>query len=542
MAFTSSYGYAMQEDADILPLSSRFTIHQELPSIAKRRSFLAEDNSLTPAALVELTILPSATKSDLSEFFFFLLEIQSAAKLTHPHIIKSGNPEQLEGIHFFVSEYRAEALSLRTRLTRQGWFSVQQTIDIAKQIAEALHYAHQCEVLHLSLEPDKVLLDQNGNVTLTGFGVPTTGGREWAMKKRTADCPIIYLSPEQLAGETGDQRSDLYTLGVLLYEILTDLLPFNATDKNQLIQKIALRAATPPHLFRSDVPEALSAIISKLLATNPALRYQEAAALRADLNHIFDTVTPEESVTPDDTSHKEEAFFDDGEPFANLIKELEGSNQHSIEVETPHPNLNTAKIDEHPIDPVQKDSDELETKAETVRTTSFFAPYMSLRQQVLRFTRHLGESSLKYGIGIAGMAFLFALVATFGLGILTFKTLFGKSSTETAIQSQSQSIQSNPNNSSNTGLAGVSALNTPLTLAPLQGLNNTSVANDILQQQSKSDSPERDAKAISRTATKVSRAGAPPRLGSRKRFVRNANRRVFRHTAYSFKNHRRGRR
>src|ERR1051325_374914 len=98
MAFSSSYGFAMQEDKDVLPLASRFILHQELQSSSKRRSFLAEDKSLTPATLVELIILPSATKSDLSEFFFFLLEIQSAAKLMHPHIIRSGNPEQIEGI------------------------------------------------------------------------------------------------------------------------------------------------------------------------------------------------------------------------------------------------------------------------------------------------------------------------------------------------------------------------------------------------------------------------------------------------------------
>jgi serine/threonine protein kinase len=542
MAYSSSYGFAMQGDTDILPLSSRFTIHQELQSNSNRRSFLAEDNSLTPATLVELTILPSATKSNLSEFLFFLLEIQSAAKLSHPHIIRSGNPEQLEGIHFFVREHRAKGLSLQTRLTRQGWFSVQQTIDIAKQIAEALHYAHQCEVLHLSLEPNAVLLDQSGNVTLTGFGVPATGGREWAMKKRTESCPCIYLSPEQLTGETGDQRSDLYMLGILLYEMLTDLLPFNATDKEQLVQKIALRSATPPHLFRSDVPEALSIIISKLLASNPDLRYQEASALSADLNHIFDTVSLEESVTDKDTPHKEEPFFEDAEPFANLIKELEDSNPNSIELETPQPKLNTDEIDEHPIAPVQKISDEPETRRESSKTISIPFPRKSLRQQSYNIARHLGESSLPYGIGIAVLAFLFALGAIFGLGILTFKTLFSKSSTETAIQTQSESIQANLGDSQNTGLVGASALASMVTLAPLQGQHKTSAVTDTSQQQSKSDSPEGDVKAISRTTSTVSRVGTPSRLRSRKGFVRNTKKRGFRHTAYSFKSHRRGKR
>src|SRR5262245_5996759 len=152
MSVTSAYGYALMEESDLIPLSSRFTIFDDGSTFYNRCFFIAQDKLQTPPQRVVLKILPSATLTDLSELYFFLLESQAAAKLVHKNIIRSENTEQYGGIHFCVSVYKANTQSLRDLLHRQGWFSIPQTINIGIQLAEALQYAHEAEVLHLGIE------------------------------------------------------------------------------------------------------------------------------------------------------------------------------------------------------------------------------------------------------------------------------------------------------------------------------------------------------------------------------------------------------
>jgi serine/threonine protein kinase len=264
-------------------LASRFSFLQELQPAEKIRCFVVQDHSKEAASVALMKLFSADGTDEPSRLLAFLLEAHAAAKLSHPNIAASHKPEQLQGLHFCISDYQEDAETLGSRLNRQGWFEVAQALDIAAQIIDALEHAHQAEILHLKLHPGTLRINPQGKVWVTDFGIPGNPARPWAYQHRARQCPLAYRSPEQLSGLTPDERSDLFSLGVLLYEMLTDVLPFQAADEEQLRQKIRHHRVPAPHLLRPDIPESLSLILAKLLADDPAERFENASALRSAL-------------------------------------------------------------------------------------------------------------------------------------------------------------------------------------------------------------------------------------------------------------------
>ncbi|MBI3652037.1 MAG: serine/threonine protein kinase [Acidobacteria bacterium] len=303
-------------------LGSRFSIIEALDAVNQTRRYVAKQHLQHHDSMVMLKVFAAAGADQPSELLGFLLTAHAAAKLSHPHIASSRKPEQLQGLHFCVSDYPQNAESLQRRLHRQGWLEVEEVLDIASQIADALHYAHQAAVLHLNLQPENLWLDGDGNITLTDFGVPRKPLRPWLYEKRAQESTLVYRSPELLNHSAPDERSDLYSLGILLYEILTDMLPFAARDEAELCLKIALQKAPAVQLIRPDLPAALAAVIARLMAENPAVRFQNAAALQAELAAIREGNLLAINLLPDDAPIA--PIHDDGEesqPLAALFDE-----------------------------------------------------------------------------------------------------------------------------------------------------------------------------------------------------------------------------
>jgi serine/threonine protein kinase len=300
---------------ELTPLSCRFSLIEEIRSSNKTRCFIAQDKQEAEASSVRLQLLSRDKTEKESDLLTFLLEAQAAAQLSHRHIVASTKPEQIGKLHFYVSDHRPQAVPLRSIINRQGWFDVETAIAIASQIAEALHYAHQAGIWHLKLNPDSVWIDNDHQVRLADFGMFASPLREWALERRSQDCPLPYRTPEQLDAGRSDERSDLYMLGILLYEMLTDGVPFEALTENQLRQKIALQKAPAVHLIRPDIPEALGAMVAKLISENPAARFQNAAAVHSAfvdaLSYGFSiTPAPEETAPEAPVEKIEEAHLD----------------------------------------------------------------------------------------------------------------------------------------------------------------------------------------------------------------------------------------
>jgi serine/threonine protein kinase len=354
---------------------------QELKPAEKTRRFVVQDHAKGLDSMAVVKVFPTDGTDEPSRLLAFLLEAHAAAKLSHPHIAASAKPEQIQGLHFCVSDYREDADTLASLLNRQGWFDVAQTIEIVLQITDALQHAHQAEVLHLKLQPEAIWI-KDGKITVTDFGIPSKPVRSWAYQNRSQQCAMAYRSPEQLANSNADERSDLYSLGVLLYEMLTDVLPFHAVDEKQLRQKIANQRVAAAHLIRPDIPEALSLILAKLLADRPEERFQDAAALHYAFANVLNYAPPVISVEPADPLTTSE-WDDQGEsePLSFKFDEDQDFLAYEFEIDSLNSPLSlTDTEEEESVGELHANADQQALMPETA-PASFAESFLSAPQQ-----------------------------------------------------------------------------------------------------------------------------------------------------------------
>ena len=233
---------------------------------------------------VKLRVLQST--ADRVELELSRLEALAASKLSHSNIIKSGPPQELYGIHFSAVERRVDAENLSSILDRKGWLDPDVAIGITRQLADALEYAHQQGILHLCIHPENILITEDGTAILADFGIDAASEYEWAHTRRSQHCPVHYISPEQAVDGALDNRSDLYSLGVVVYQMLTDRLPLDSEDPQMIRKRHLTQTPLPPHFYSQDVSILLSSVVMCLLEKAPRARYQDARALREALDRF----------------------------------------------------------------------------------------------------------------------------------------------------------------------------------------------------------------------------------------------------------------
>ena len=230
-----------------------------------------------------LKVLRPDLGSDPSVVERFRSELRLAREVSHKNVVRIHDIGEHEGLRFLTMRY-VEGRSLREVLEKEGRLSPERAVAIARQIASALEEAHRAGVVHRDLKPGNVLLDSEDNAFVTDFGVARSLGGDGLTRAGAVVGTPDYLSPEQIAGEPVDGRTDLYALGIVLYEMLTGELPFRAGSQSEMLaQRLAGRARD---LSDSGVPAPawLRAVVRKLLERQPARRYPDAAALAADLD------------------------------------------------------------------------------------------------------------------------------------------------------------------------------------------------------------------------------------------------------------------
>jgi serine/threonine-protein kinase len=238
--------------------------------------YLARD---TRGRAFQLNVLAPCDASDVKTRERFYLEAESASKLMHMNILGSSDAKGVNGVDFYVVQHKQQALPLGQLINRNGWLDVKEAARIADQIASALGYAHQIGVLHLSLQPDCLLVEPDGWVIVGDFGVDAERAAP-----RLQGHNARYASPELAMGKLVDHRSDLYSLGAILYEMLTDRTLFDSDDPDYVRRKQISFTPSPPHLISMDVPEAVSNVVMKLLERDRANRFANAAAFQAALD------------------------------------------------------------------------------------------------------------------------------------------------------------------------------------------------------------------------------------------------------------------
>jgi serine/threonine-protein kinase len=259
----------------------RYRILGELGRGAMGVVYRAEDPSLDRVVALKTISLANADEDRKSYEKRFLLEAKAAGKLTHPNIVTIFDYGEEEDLAYMAMEL-LEGADLRTRM-RQGALPAQEALEIALQVADGLGFAHETGVVHRDIKPGNIMLLERGAVKIMDFGI----ARMRHADHKTSTGMVLgtprYMSPEQIAGQPVDQRSDIFSLGTVLYEMLTRTQLFAGDDVNQIAHNVANAEPAPPSRSNPEIPQLVDFIVARALKKDPAVRYQDAYEMAADL-------------------------------------------------------------------------------------------------------------------------------------------------------------------------------------------------------------------------------------------------------------------
>jgi eukaryotic-like serine/threonine-protein kinase len=260
----------------------RYRIQRKLGAGGMADVYLAEDQEL--GRRVAIKILNSRHGNDDQFIERFRREAKNAAALNHPNIVSIYDRGEAEDTYYIAMEF-LDGRTLKELIVSRGAAPINVAIEYARQILSALRFAHRHGIVHRDIKPHNVLVDGEGRVKVTDFGIARAG-----TSQMTETGSIVgtaqYLSPEQARGGEVDPRSDLYSLGIVLYELLTGKTPFDGETPVEIAMKHLSATPKPPSKLRPDVPPELDMVVLRALAKNPDERYQSADEMEADLDRV----------------------------------------------------------------------------------------------------------------------------------------------------------------------------------------------------------------------------------------------------------------
>jgi eukaryotic-like serine/threonine-protein kinase len=247
---------------------------------------------------VAVKILHSQLSNDEAFVKRFRKEAQAAANLTHPNIVGIYDWGQLDNTYFIVMEL-VEGRSLREVLKSEGTLLPRRAVEIAADMSAALSVAHRAGLVHRDIKPGNILLSPDGTVKVTDFGI----ARAWDDSQELTRTGSVmgtatYFSPEQAQGSKADERSDVYSVGIVLYEMLAGAPPFRGDNPMAVAYQHVSQDAAAPSSINADVPASLDGIVLKAMAKNPEERYQTAEEMRQDLWAALQGKTPVAAAAP----------------------------------------------------------------------------------------------------------------------------------------------------------------------------------------------------------------------------------------------------
>ena len=252
--------------------------------------YLAHDDVLDRSVALKVM---SGRYADDEEFVErFKREAQSAAALSHPNIVSIYDRGEAEdGTYYIAMEYLPGG-TLKDRILKRGALAPRTAAAVALQIAEALRAAHAAGVVHRDIKPHNVLVTDTGDIKVGDFGIARAATSSTMTRTGSILGTAHYISPEQAMGEPVGQGSDLYSLGVVLYEMLTGTLPYDAETSIGIAMKHVNGHLVPPRELNPEVPEGINAVTTKLLAKSPEERYADADELIEDLERVLEGFEP----------------------------------------------------------------------------------------------------------------------------------------------------------------------------------------------------------------------------------------------------------
>jgi len=260
---------------------SHFTIQEELGEGGMGKVYLALDTELGRKVALKF-LLPQFTEDERIKSRFDG-EARTMAALNHPNITTVYEVGEYEGSAFIAMEY-VEGQSLYELLNKQS-LTVPQSLDIAAQLCEGLTEAHKRGIIHRDIKPGNIIIEQNNHLKILDFGLAKLKEVTRKTSTLTTVGTLYYLSPEQIQSTEVDQRSDIFSAGIVLYEMISGQLPFKGEHEAAVIYSILNEEPEPLTRYKAGLSENLQRIVSKSLQKNPEMRYQHADDLLSDIKH-----------------------------------------------------------------------------------------------------------------------------------------------------------------------------------------------------------------------------------------------------------------
>jgi beta-lactam-binding protein with PASTA domain/predicted Ser/Thr protein kinase len=260
----------------------RYRIVRKLGSGGMATVYLAEDQEL--GRRVAIKILNERHANDDQFVERFRREAKNAAGLSHPNIVSIYDRGEAEGTYYIAMEH-LHGRNLKELISARGPAPVHVSVEVTRQVLAALSNAHKNGIVHRDIKPHNVMVDDDRRVKVTDFGIARAGASQMTEAGSIVGT-AQYLSPEQARGAGVDQRSDLYSVGVVLYELLTGKVPFNGESPVEIAMKHLSDTPPAPSELNGEVPEELDMVVMRALAKDPARRYQSAEQMDADLERV----------------------------------------------------------------------------------------------------------------------------------------------------------------------------------------------------------------------------------------------------------------
>ena len=261
-------------------LDSRYTILELVGGGGMADVYRAHDKLLDRSVAVK--VLRSQFTGDEEFVTRFRREAQAAARLSHPNIVNIYDVGYDEDVHYIVMEY-ISGETLKDLIIREKDIAVETAVRIALEIAEALEHAHHNGLIHCDIKPHNILMSRTGRIKVTDFGIARAVTSATMTQTGTIIGSVHYFSPEQAKGSAVGAKSDIYSLGVVIYEMLTGVVPFQGETPISIALKHLQEDPKPPREYKPDLPPLLEAIVLKAMAKEPDRRFTDISEMIADL-------------------------------------------------------------------------------------------------------------------------------------------------------------------------------------------------------------------------------------------------------------------
>ena len=295
-------------------IGSRYEVIEKVGTGGMADVYRAKDHRLN--RYVAVKVLKNEYSEDTKFVTKFQQEAQAVARLSHPNIVGVYDVGEEQGMHFIVMEF-VEGITLKRYIEQKGKLSVREAVGITLQIASGLDAAHGNNIIHRDIKPQNILISHDGTAKISDFGIAKAASSNTITANAMGS--VHYISPEQARGGFSDEKSDVYSLGVSMYEMLTGTLPFTGESAVAVALAHIQEDATPLAAMDATIPKGLSNIVAKCMQKKTELRYPTAADLIADLKMFLQDPSGEYGIIRPLYENSETIFISNGD--VNKIKE-----------------------------------------------------------------------------------------------------------------------------------------------------------------------------------------------------------------------------